>query len=442
MAEQTNIRRLALSLLSEYESLGKYVNLSLNSHKTDRLSGDERAALTSLLYTAVEHKLTYDYYIAALSGRGIDKIDPTTKNILRLGLCQLLDMDSIPAFAAVNETVKLARNPGERGFVNGILRRADRERDSLPMPDRNKNLARYLSVKYSFPLWIVKKYISVFGDGSAEQLLISMSKIAPTDLTVNTVKISREAFSQKLIREGYSVTPSEYSPLSLRLSGSCDPRMLPGYSEGEFFVQDAACAAAIYALGARASDSVIDVCACPGGKSFAAAIMMQGEGRVNSFDIHESKLSLIEDGALRLGLSCISASVSDARAPRSALFGSADRVICDVPCSGLGVLSKKPDLRYRGEEGVSALPELQYEILSASAKYLKVGGRMIYSTCTLLPEENECVVKRFLSENRNFRSVDFKIADMNSADGSFTFLPHIHNTDGFFVSLLEKVNND
>ena len=440
MAEKTNLRKLALSLLCEYESLGKYVNLSLNSHKTDRLTPEERSALTALLYTTVEHKLTYDYYIAALAGRGIDKIDSTTKNILRLGLCQLLDMDSVPAFAAVNESVKLARNTGERAFVNGILRRADRERESLPIPDRNKSLARYFSVKYSFPLWIVKRYISIFGEDGCEELLRRMSGIAPTDLTVNTEKISPKAFCEKLLLEGYDVSLSEYSPFSVRIARSVDPRVLGGYREGEFFVQDAACAAAVYTLGACCGESLIDVCACPGGKSFTAAIMMKGRGRVNSFDIHESKLSLIDDGVARLGLANISTGVRDARTPCEALFGLADRVICDVPCSGLGVLAKKPDLRYRSEEGIGELPDLQLEILSASAKYLKVGGRMIYSTCTLLPEENEGVVNRFLEGNGNFKSVDFKIADMNSRNGCFTFLPHIHGTDGFFVSLLEKVN--
>jgi len=438
MREKINLRRLALSLLSEYESLGKYVNLSLNSHKTDNLSGEERKFLTALLYTAVEHKLTYDYYIASLSGRGIDKIDGVTKNILRLGLCQLIDMQGVPAFAAVNETVKLARNPGERSFVNGILRSAQRSLDSLPLPDKKKNLARYLSVKYSFPLWIVKRYISIFGEAEAEELICHIGKIPPTDLTVNINKISVEDFCKRLVDLGYDATVSELSPYSVRINGSVDPRSLEGYSVGEFFVQDVACAAAVYALGVKSGESIIDVCACPGGKSFAAAIMMADTGSVRSFDLHESKLSLIEDGARRLGLSSVSYSVRDARLPDESLFGKIDKVICDVPCSGLGVLSKKPDLRYKSEESIAELPPLQYEILSASAKYLRIGGRMIYSTCTLLPEENSAVVDRFLAENKNFRAVDFNIGKMKSENGRFTFYPHVHNTDGFFVSLLEK----
>lgn len=442
MAEKKNLRKLALTLLTEYESLGKYVNLSLNSHKADGLDADERARLCALLYTTVEHKLTYDYYIASLSGRSIDKIDTVTKNILRLGFCQLLDMSGIPTHAAVNESVKLARSPGERAFVNGILRRADRERDHLPLPDEKKNEARYLSVKYSFPLWIVKSFISNYGRSGAEELLSRISEIAPTDLTVNTNKISTADFHKKLNDAGYAASISPLSPNSVRIYGSAVPKDIPGYSEGEFFVQDAACAAAIYAFDVKRTDAVIDVCSAPGGKSFAAAIMADKEGRVTSFDIHESKISLITDGAARLGLSNLSASVRDAREPDESLFSSLDKVICDVPCSGLGVLAKKPDLRYRSEEGLEELPELQYEILTKSARYLKPGGRLIYSTCTLRDEENANVVTRFLKENSGYHTVDFTVGEHKSDNGSFTFLPHVHNTDGFFMSIIERDTNE
>lgn len=440
MAEKINVRSVALALLSEYEEQGKYVNLSLNSHKADKLSDSERGQLTALLYTTVEHKLTYDYYIASLSGRSIDKIDSTTKNILRLGLCQLFDMSGIPTHAAVNETVRLARGAGERSFVNGILREADRRRNALPLPDAKKNFARYLSVKYSFPTWLVKRYVSVFGEDDTERLLIYFNNIPATDLTVNTLKVTCEEYIEKLSAIGISAKKSDLSPLSVRISDSVDPRKLPGYSEGEFFVQDASSSASVSVLSAKAGETVIDTCSCPGGKSFATSIAMQDKGKIYSFDIHESKLPLIESGAERLGISSLTVSVRDALTPDESLFGKADAVICDAPCSGLGVLAKKPDLRYKSEEDIASLPTLQYEILKASAKYLKPGGRMIYSTCTLLPEENGGVVDRFLSENRGFRALDFKIGEYESENGKFTFIPYIHKTDGFFVSLIEKEN--
>ena len=251
------VRKIALSLLLEYESSDKYVNLSLSSHLLDTLSESERGFVTALLYTAVEHKLTYDYYIGAFSGRSPESVTPSARNILRLGMAQLFDMDNIPDFAAVNETVKLAKNPGERSFVNGILRRAVRERDSLPIPDRKKNLARYLSVKYSFPQRTVKLFLSLLGEADAERLLISYSSPQPTDLTVNTTRISVEDYRHKLALGGYEAEPHPLSPITLRIKGSVNPRTLPGFSEGEVFVQDAACAAAIAALAPKAGETVM-----------------------------------------------------------------------------------------------------------------------------------------------------------------------------------------
>lgn len=438
MAEGINLRRLALSLLEEYEACGKYANLALNSHKTDALAPSEKAFLTKLFYTSVEKRLTYDYYIGTISKRSLDKISPRIRNILRLGICQLLDMDSVPAFAAVNETVKLCKNPGERSFVNGVLRAVERQLENLPLPDKDKKYSRYLSVKYSFPLATVKKFISVFGDAETEKLLSCYSTVSPTDISVNLNKVSREDFCKILTEAGYEAKISPISPITVRLFASIDPRLLPGYSEGYFFVQDAACATAVSLLSPKPNEVVLDVCAAPGGKSFAAAVMMGDAGKIHSYDIHESKLSLIEGGSARLGLASVTASVRDATVPDVNFFGKADAVICDVPCSGLGVLGKKPDIRYKELDEISDLPELQYSILYASAKYLKRGGRMIYSTCTLLPEENRAVVDRFLSENAGYRTVDFEIGGEASRDGSFTFLPHVHGTDGFFVTLIER----
>ena len=433
-----NVRKIALSLLCEYESSGKYVNLSLSSHRLDGLERDERGFLTALLYTSVERKITYDYYATAISSRSIDKIDPVTLNILRLGLCQIADMDSVPLYAAVNETVKLAANPGERSFVNGVLRSAARlkEQNSLPLPKRDKNVARYLSVKYSFPLWMAKHFVSLLGEGAAEELFVHYNTERYTDLTVNILKISVEEYAELLAKAGYNSIKGK-SSLTLRLSESVNPRLLPGFEEGYFFVQDSASAISVEALGPLPTDSVIDVCACPGGKSFAAA-MCAPLGSVTSFDLHESKLPLIEDGASRLGLPNLSVRACDATSPDETLFGSFDRVICDVPCSGLGVLAKKPDIRHKGNESLHNLPELQLDILNKSSGYLKGGGYMVYSTCTLNPSENQDVVMKFLEENPQFSLCDFTVAGLESEGGMLTLLPHVHGTDGFFIAKLKK----
>lgn len=433
-----NIREIALSLLEGYEAGGKYVNLALSSHITDKLTPAEISSLTALLYTTVEQKLRYDYYIGALSGRSNSEINPTTRNILRLGLCQILDMHSVPDFAAVNETVKLCGSRGERSFVNGVLRAAVRTKDNMPTPPREKNYNRYLSVKHSFPLWIVKMLSEVVGEGEIDSLLEFYNTYKYTDITVNKAKTALDEVKAELSSLGLDVSTHIDTSMTLRVMSSFNPEKIDGFREGKFFIQDTASAIAARALDATSGDVIVDVCSAPGGKSFAAAILAGDECEIHSFDIHESKLSLIEEGAKRLGLKSIHAQCKDALVGDSSLFGRADRVICDAPCSGLGVLSKKPDLRYKSEESVRDLPALQLEILKSSARYLKPGGVLIYSTCTLNPKENGEVVDTFLSENHEFFSVDFEVGGISSDNGILTLIPHIHKTDGFFIAKLKR----
>ncbi|MBO5906979.1 MAG: 16S rRNA (cytosine(967)-C(5))-methyltransferase RsmB [Clostridia bacterium] len=437
---KVNIRRAALAILLETEAAGKYINLAIASHSYDALSDKERAQLTSLVYTVTERQISYDYIISAISRRESDKIDPYTKNVLRLGIAQIVHMRSIPDFAAVNETVKLARNPGERSFVNGVLRALVRVGDNIPMPERDKNYKRYLSVKYSYPLWIVKHFCALFGESECEKILEHYNSARYTDLTVNTTKISVGDFLSALSENGIHAEENLDTGISVRLDRSVNPERLPGFFEGHFFVQDRASSVSVAALGARAGDTLIDTCSAPGGKSFGSAILMGNVGRVYSMELHESKLSLIENGACRLGLSIIEPRVLDATEPDQALFGMADKVICDAPCSGLGVLGKKADLRYKDKSTLDALPQLQYSILSASVKYLKVGGELVYSTCTLNPSENEKVIERFLCENPGFVPLDFSVGSYSSKGGSLTLLPHVHGCDGFFLSKLKRID--
>ena len=434
-----NIRQIALRILDEYELGGKYINLALSSHLTDGLSREEKAALTVLLYTSVEKKLSYDYYICALSGRSEGDIDPHTKNILRLGLCQLLDMTSVPDFAAVNESVKLARGKGESAFVNAVLRKASANKDNLPMPDSKKKFTRYLSVKYSFPLAIVRHFEELYGRDSVESILAFYNNEKYTDLTVNQCKTSVNDYFTILVNEGYNVEKNHYAPSSLRILSSVNPERLPGFDEGCFFVQDRASAISSAALAPRNGDIVIDCCSAPGGKSFGAAILANDSCEIHAFDLHESKLSLIKSGAERLGIKSVSVSQRDATSPDESMVGRADKVICDVPCSGLGVLGKKPDLRYKDLTALTELPELQLAILTASSTYLKIGGEMIYSTCTLNLAENEAVVSAFLEKNTDFELIPFTVGDINADNGMLTLLPHIHKTDGFFMAKIKRI---
>ena len=433
-----NLRQIALRILDEYEAGEKYINLSLSSHLTDKLSREDKAALTALLYTSVEKKLTYDYYICALSKRSEKDIDPHTKNILRLGLCQILDMHSIPDFAAVNETVKLASGKGERAFVNGVLRTAAREKENLPTPDPKKNYNRYLSVKYSFPLPLVKHFDLIFGSEKTEKLLEFYNTEKYTDITVNTTKISVDNYLKLLCDKQILAEMNPYVEQSIRIRKSVNPELLPGFDDGYFFVQDRASAIAVSILSPKDEDVIVDCCAAPGGKSFASAILASDGCSIHSFDLHESKISLITSGAKRLGLNSVKAGQRDALVIDESLIGVCDKVICDAPCSGLGVLGKKPDIRYKDLTVLDQLPTLQLDILSSVSRYLKSGGEMIYSTCTLNPSENERVVESFIDTNSDFELVPFDIGLISAPNGHTTLLPFVHGTDGFFIAKIRS----
>lgn len=429
-----NARALAVKLLRSYEENDTYVNLSLQNSEVSSLSEEDRSFLAALLYTAVERKITLDYSIASLAGRPTSDISPKALCLLRIGLAQLLFMHSVPDYAAVSETVALARGAGERGFVNGVLRAALRNKDALPLPPREKNLARHYSVRYSVPPTLAKYAISLFGEREAEDFLAASLKTPPLTVAVNTLKISREDFLSALCERGISAEKTAYSPYGVRILSPIAVPSIPGYAEGLFFVQDEASQIAALALSPLPDARTADVCAAPGGKSMLLAVQMQNRGEVLSLDLHASKLPLIAESARRLGLSIVRAEVQDATEKREAEREGFSFVLCDVPCSGLGVLSKKPDLRYRVMEGREALPALQKKILSESAAYVKKGGTLVYSTCTLRPEENGEVVREFLASHPDFSFVPFAVGEMAAPSGMLTTYPHIHGMDGFFVA--------
>lgn len=436
-----DVRKTALRLLITWETEERFINLSLSPGVTADLSEQERRFLTALLYGTVERALTLDYYIGKLAKREAASLSVHTRNLLRLGLYQLLYMDSVPAFAAVRETVALAAHAGERGFANAVLRAATRAPELLVAPPREKNLLRHLSVAYSFPLATVRHLAAEYGREECEAMLRRYNEPAPLTLRVNTCRISRDALLDRLREAGVAAEATPYSSVGVRLSATADPTRLPGFHEGLFYVQDEASQVAVLAAEAdRLPEGAVavDTCACPGGKSFGLAMALGARGTVYSFDLHESKLSLITDGAARLGLSNIHAAVRDGRTPDPALRGAADCVLCDAPCSGLGVLGKKPDLRYRAVEEAAALPPLQEELLTAAATYVRPGGLLVYSTCTLNRAENSEVCARFRAAHPAYIPEDFCVGGLCSADGELTLLPHRHLTDGFFIARFRR----
>ena len=433
----TNARRLAADLLLRCENDNVYANLVLDTAlRRHRLSDADRALVTTLVYGCVEKKLTLDYLIAALSDRPVDDLDTEARVLLRMGLYQLRFLDRIPDHAAVSETVSLSSRRF-RGFVNAILRAYTRTGADIALPDRQVAPLDYLSVRYSYPAPLCERLVAAYGLDKTERLLAAWDTPPALTLRVNTRKISVKDLAAKLTAAGHEVSPALHAPTALRLSGG-NPTALPGFAEGEFFVQDEASQLCTLAVGAAPDMTVLDVCACPGSKSFGMAIDMDGRGTLRAFDLHENKLSLIASGAARLGLDNVVASARDGRDFDPALEESADRVLCDVPCSGFGVLAKKPEIRYKDLSECERLPDIQLAILENASRYVRSGGCLVYSTCTILPEENEGNVARFLARHAEFRPCDFTVGDLCSTDGCLTLTPDEHGTDGFFIAKLTK----
>ena len=398
---------------------------------------DERslALAMSISLGVTQNTALLDYYID-LCSRSSSKIEPKVRDIMRAGAYQLLFMDKIPAPAAVNESVTLCKKLGHSrasGFCNAVLRKLAAGMSELPEVP-GKGTAEYLSVKYSHPLWLAQYMISQRGYDAAEAFLAANNTVPETCLQVNTLKISAPELMARLEAGGTQCRIHPWLPDCIVTAGNVSA--MDGFSEGLFYVQDAAAKCAVLSAGLEPGMRVLDACAAPGGKSFAAAIAMKNEGSIDSCDLHVKKTELIKSGAGRLGISIINAFAHDAREP---FDGQYDAIIADVPCSGFGVIHKKPEIRYKKREDAAAMPPIQAAILENVSRYLRPGGVLIYSTCTVLEEENEAVTDAFLSVHPEFSAERFTLPGGESADcGHFTFWPDIHGTDGFFVCKLRR----
>ncbi len=376
-----------------------------------------------------------DYYID-LNSKSASKIEPKVRDIMRSGAYHLIFMDKIPASAAVNESVALCKKLGysrASGFCNAVLRKIASCADKLPEPP-GKGTAKYLSVKYSHPQQLAQYIVDRRGYDAAEAFLAADNTIPDTCLQVNTLKITPDELMARLSAEGVPCSMHPWLPDCIVTAGSVSS--MPGFDEGLFYVQDPAAKCAVLAAALEPGINVLDSCAAPGGKSFAAAIAMRNEGSIDSCDLHDKKIRLISEGAQRLGISCINAFSHDAREP---FYRQYDAIIADVPCSGYGVIRKKPEIRYKPLDDSASMPAIQTAILDNLSKYVKPGGAMVYSTCTVLGRENEDVVKAFLRAHAEFSAEGFTLPNgETAADGYITFWPDIHGTDGFFVSKLRR----
>ena len=459
-------RALALSTLLEVEK-GKYGNIAVDTvlKRTD-MSDPDRHLYTALVYGVTERKTTLEFLLGKFSSRPLDQLDSTVRLALCMGLYQLIYLDRVPDHAALDETVSLVSRKVS-GFVNAVLRSYLRFEAALPKsPDGSRApresklttpaewVARFpelgeddltaLSVCYGVPVSLCETFVGALGYNRAASALRGFCEKPPMTVRVNTQKTTPEALTAELTAAGLTVLPSLYASTALRVPEGAITAT-EAFQRGDFFVQDEASQLCVAALDARPDHIVADTCACPGSKSFGIALTMENRGEVHSFDLHKSKLSLIESGAQRLGLSIVTATERDARQPDPELLGRCDRVLCDVPCSGLGVIAKKPEIRHKDLTESACLPAIQADILEASAGYLKPGGVLVYSTCTILPAENGDVVRAFLAAHPEFEPCDFTfpakdgtVCDIVSEGGMVTLLPDENRTDGFFIARLRR----
>lgn len=434
-------RGVALSALIRMETDSAYSNIVLDTVlKQQPLSSRDTSLAANLFYGVLENKITLDYTISRLSKTPLKKIHPTIMMILRMGLYQLYFMDKIPDSAAVNECVKLCKSNklySASGFVNGILRAAIRN-GSLFLP-KQSNKEEYLSVRYSCPVEIIRLWMTSYGENITMGILQSLAGRPPVYVRVNTLRTNTEELKNSLLETG--VTAEDTSePTALRLSDTGSVERLEQYKHGFFHVQDISSQLCCSVLNADSGHTVLDVCAAPGGKSFTIAQSMKNTGKIFACDLYEARLRLIRSGADRLGIQNIETLCGDSSVMDS--FPQADRILCDVPCSGLGVIRRKPELRYKSDLGLESLPQLQYKILCHCSRYLKAGGILVYSTCTLNPAENNLNARRFLSEHKDFEPYKITLPQkqnpvFDEKENECTLFPQ-NGTDGFFISAFRK----
>lgn len=435
-------RETALAILIACRRSGAWADAALQSRLKDgALSPSDAALCSRLVYGVTQNKLLLDFYLAPLCHQRLERLEPPLLEILRLGAYQILFLDRVPPSAAVDTAVELTRacrRERAAGLVNAVLRRLSRSRGALP-PIPQEDWADYLSVRWSHPRWLTQRLLALLGRQEAEALLRLHNAVAPVTVQVNPLKTDAQGLASALTDEGLCPRPHPWAPECLEWTGAGDVAALASFQAGLFTVQDAAARLVSLAAGIAPGQRVLDLCAAPGGKTFSAAFAMEDRGEIVACDVHENKLQRIRSGARRLGLGCIRTAAADGRRPPAQWHEGFDTVLVDAPCSGLGVIRKKPDIRYKDPADFSRLPALQGQLLEAGAACVRPGGTLVYSTCTLLPEENEAVTQAFLSRRRDFVPSPFALpGPVGHTEGAVTLWPQRHGTDGFYICRMER----
>ena len=436
----SNPRQIAFEALIKTLRDGGFSNLTLDATLSkSELDTRDKSFVSNLFYGVIERQLTIDYQLSKYLSKPLKKLKPEVLMLLRIGAYQILFMDKVPDSAAVNESIKLSKKNGATyasGLINAVLRKVSAK--GVVLPDEN-NTDEHLSVKYSCPLWLVKKWINEYGISDTTAFLEASVGNADTFIRVNNTKVNADELVNILTDEGVNAEKTyNENTLKINLNGK-DIEKLNSFKNGLYHVQDIASQLCAKALDAKEGDVVFDLCSAPGGKAYTVAERMNDKGKVLCFDIYENRVNLIVKGAKRLGLSSIDGRVGDASVFNCEL-GLADKVLCDVPCSGLGIIRRKPEIKYKSENELSDLPEIQYSIIDNASKYVRKGGRLVYSTCTLSKAENEDIVAKFLENHMDFKAVS--VFDDCVSGTNITLMPHKNQSDGFFIACFERDDKD
>ena len=439
-------RDAAVAALLKVQEQGGYSNIVLDEMLEHTGMADvDRAFASRLLYGVTERRLTLDYLLNKTSSVPVKQMDAAVREILRVGAYQLVYMDKIPPFAAINEGVGQTRTFGcgrLSGFVNGVLRQVERQYADLlaQLPQTDKGL----EIRHSVPRAWIRVWRNAYGEERMMGVLNSINEAPPAYLRVNTCATTTEAFCRQLEQNGISYALVDGLPHAVRVEDAGALHNLPDETAAHYYFQDLASQWCSFALGAQPGECIADVCAAPGGKTMTVAQYMHNEGGIVAGDLHDHKCRAMTERVNRYGFTCISVRQKDAsQPPKTEEIGNFDRVVCDVPCSGLGVIRRKPEIRYKNPDDFADLPALQLQILQQAAKLVKAGGVLQYSTCTLRPEENEGVADTFLATNPEFEPLALPLETCFAQSQlppshQITLFPHIHGSDGFYIAAFQK----
>jgi len=444
-----NTRDIATNIVMDVTQEEAYNNIALKKalQQYNEITIQDKAFITEIVNGTLRNILYIDYIIEQFSSVKLSKIKPLLLNIMRIAVYQIKFMDRVPDSAACNEAVKISKKRGHTalsGFVNGVLRNIIRNKDSIKLPDENKEPIKYLSVVYSYPEWMVAKFLEEHNYSFVKELCIKNNSAPDVTIAVNTLKISTEALKEKLENEKVTVEDGKYLKNALHISRTSDLSNLKAYNEGYFHVQDEASQLAIQVLDPQEEDYIIDVCSAPGGKSLICAEKMNNKGIIKARDIYPHKLTLIEESAKRLGIDIIQTQNWDATLLDNDNIARADRVLIDAPCSGFGLIRKKSDIKLKKKvEDIKNLQQIQRKILTVCSEYVKLKGVLVYSTCTMSKEENSDNINWFV-ENFPFELEDISallpenIDNTTAKQGYIQLYPNINDTDGFFIARLRR----